>query len=68
MNLGSKYGLDFIYNCDKNFKSFEEDIDIFVLKLVYKHALPIEDFLKWKLEICNVLTYFNKNAQTCFIY
>ena len=37
MNLSSKYVLDFIYSRSKILKSFEENIDIFILKLAYKY-------------------------------
>ena len=69
MNLVSKYRLDFNYNCNKILKSFEVNIDIFILKLAYNYYWPIEGFSEWKLEICKALkskiifydNYFNKN-------
>ena len=69
MNFGSKYRLDFNYNRNRILKSFEEDIDIFILKLAYKYVWPVEGFLEWKSEICKAFkskiifydNYFNKN-------
>ena len=69
MNLGSKCRLDFNYSCNKILESFEEDVDIFILKLDYKYVSPIESFLKWKSENCEAYkskiifydNYLNKN-------
>ena len=46
MKIRSKHRLNFNCNCNKILTSFENDIDIFILKLTYKYVSPIEDFFK----------------------
>lgn len=54
MNKGSKFKIDFRHNWSKIYDRFKNDLDIFILKIAYKYVWPVEGFVEWKREMCNL--------------